>query len=396
LPKNSIVLRYAVAAVSETDLLIIGAGPYGLAAAAYARERGIDALLAGKPMSFWRTNMPAGMLLRSPLDWQIDPLGRRTLLAFLLERGIRVDDAVPMPLELFCDYASWFQDSYGLRPAARWISSVQRDDDGLTATAEDGERILGRNVLIAPGFAPFAHIPLELAQLVPDGRYSHTCDTVELERFRGQRCLIVGGRQSAYEWAALMAEAGAAQVHVSHRHKAPRFAASDWSWVGSMIDATARQRGWWRNLSDEERESIRQHFWDEGRLKLEPWLPARLNPDIVRRHSETMLLSCEETSNGALEVGLDSGERFTVDHVLFATGYRVDMSTLSGLLGADIMMDLRTQDGFPELDEDFQSSIPGLFIAGLPATRDFGPFFGFVSGAPLAARLIVDRVAAGA
>jgi FAD-dependent urate hydroxylase len=382
--------------VLETDLLIIGAGPYGLAAAACARERGIDALLAGDPMSFWRTHMPAGMLLRSPLDWQIDPFGRRTLLAFLLERGIKVADADPIPLDLFCDYADWFQDSYALRAQARWITSLEKLEVGFRATADEGEQILARSVLLAPGFAPFAHIPPELASLVPEGRFSHTCDTVEFDRFRGQRCLIVGGRQSAYEWAALMAERGAAQVHISHRHNPPRFAASDWSWVGSMIDATATQRGWWRNLAADERDSIRQHFWDEGRLKLEPWLPPRLNPAIVQCRPETMLTSCEETASGALDARLDSGERFTVDYVLFATGYRVDMSAMAGLLDAGIMVDLRTLDGFPQLDEDFQSSVAGLFIAGLPATMDFGPFFGFVSGAPLAARLIVDRIVADA
>jgi FAD-dependent urate hydroxylase len=56
---------------------------------------------------------------------------------------------------------------------------------------------------------------------------------------------------------------------------------------------------------------------------------------------------------------------------------------------AGLVDDLELADGFPVLDEHFQSSVPGLFVTGFPATRDFGPFFGFVRGCPVAATLTV-------
>ena len=380
----------------RTDLLIVGAGPYGLAAAAYANGRGVSSLIVGEPMSFWRDHMPERMLLRSPLDWQIDPFHRRTLLAFLLERQISIAEADPLPVELFRDYAAWFQESYGLEPHPLWVSELRKADGVFSAFCDNGDQILAGSVLLVPGFAPFAHIPSELRPLVPEGRYSHTCDTIDLGRYRDRRCLIIGGRQSAYEWAALMAEQGAAEVHISHRHPQPSFEASDWSWVGAMIDATANQRGWWRGLAAEERESIRHHFWQEGRLKLEPWLLPRLSPEVIACHPGTTLGACLEHSSGALEARLDSGENLIVDDVLFATGYSVDISAMPLLSDPSIGADIQQTDGFPVLDESFQSSVDGLFIAGLPATRDFGPFFGFVSGAPLAARMIVEQIKAGA
>ena len=49
----------------KVDLLIIGAGPFGLAMSAYARHLGIDHVIVGKPMDFWKANMPEGMYLRS-------------------------------------------------------------------------------------------------------------------------------------------------------------------------------------------------------------------------------------------------------------------------------------------------------------------------------------------
>ena len=45
--------------VTHTGLLVIGAGPYGLATAAAARAAGIEPLVVGEPMEFWRRSMPS-------------------------------------------------------------------------------------------------------------------------------------------------------------------------------------------------------------------------------------------------------------------------------------------------------------------------------------------------
>ena len=50
--------------MSVTEVVVLGAGPYGLAAAAALRSSGIEHRVVGDPMSFWR-EMPKGMLLRS-------------------------------------------------------------------------------------------------------------------------------------------------------------------------------------------------------------------------------------------------------------------------------------------------------------------------------------------
>jgi hypothetical protein len=47
------------------------------------------------------------------------------------------------------------------------------------------------------------------------------------------------------------------------------------------------------------------------------------------------------------------------------------------------------EDGFPVLDESFGTSVTSLYVTGFSASRDFGPFFGFVKAAPAAATLIV-------
>jgi FAD-dependent urate hydroxylase len=379
--------------VHQSQLLIIGAGPYGLAAAAYARHRGVDTLLLGEPMSFWREHMPRGMYLRSGLDWHLDPLETKTLAAYLELRDIPEQAAQPLPVELFLDYAQWFQDEYNLHPEPSLVRELRWSDDGFEVLLESGGRLLAANVLVAAGFGSFVNIPAELAAKLPAGRYSHTCHTVDFAFLRDRRCLIVGGRQSAYEWAALIHEAGAAAVHVSHRHAAPRFAGSDWSWVSGMIRATTETRGWFRWQPPEEQEAIRQRFWAEGRLKLEPWLAPRLDTADIHVWPQTTVASCDARPSGELAVQLDNGAAFPVDHVILATGYRVDVSKIPYLSPLSILPELAVADGYPVLDEEFQSSIPGLFFTGLPSTRDFGPFFGFVAGCGAAAKIIGERLA---
>jgi hypothetical protein len=200
----------------------------------------------------------------------------------------------------------------------------------------------------------------------------------------------VGGRQSAFEWAALLADGDAEEIHVVYRHDTPEFTASDWSFVDEPMELTLTVPGWFRNLPPTEHDAIGERFWEEGRLKLEPWLTPRLDKPSVHRRPRASVAACKQLPSGEIEVGLSNGTRLEVDHLVLATGYKADMTKVPYLSG---MLDgLELADGFLVLDEHFQTSVPGLFVTGFPATRDFGPFFGFVRGCPVAATLTTAGV----
>ena len=50
----------------------------------------------------------------------------------------------------------------------------------------------------------------------------------------------------------------------------------------------------------------------------------------------------------------------------------------------------RLRTGFQYSTNRFQSSCSGLYFTGFSATRDLGPFFGFIRGCQVAAKLIVS------
>ena len=88
-----------------------------------------------------------------------------------------------------------------------------------------------------------------------------------------------------------------------------------------------------------------------------------------------------------LRVLLSNDAGLTADRVVFASGYRADLARVPYLAG--VLKDVKVSNGFPVLDEAFQTSLDGLYVTGFSATQDFGPFFGFVKGSPAAATLIV-------
>jgi hypothetical protein len=187
--------------------------------------------------------------------------------------------------------------------------------------------------------------------------------------------LIVGGRQSAYEWAALLAEHRAERIDLVHRHDVPRFERVSWQFVDPHMEATMRVQGWWRTLPKTEQDAIARQFWEVGRLTLEYWLTPRLASKTVHRWPGTEVVHADTTAaGGELEVRLSKGEGLLVDHVIFACGYRADLPRVPYL--AEVLDRIQVSDGFPVLDEAFGTSLPGLYLPGFTATRDLGPFFG--------------------
>jgi FAD-dependent urate hydroxylase len=200
---------------------------------------------------------------------------------------------------------------------------------------------------------------------------------------------VLGGRQSAFEWAALLNEAGAASVHVVHRHETPRFAEADWSWVGPLVERFEDEPGWYRRLSKVEREALEYRFWCEGRLKVEPWLEPRCRSERITVWPSTQVVSAREGPGDAVTVRFDNGRVAAFEQITLATGYKADLARVPFLTRGNLLRLVATDNGRPLLDDTLQTTLAGLFVTSLLAGHDFGPFFGFTVSARTSARLVI-------
>jgi FAD-dependent urate hydroxylase len=385
------------------DVIIIGAGPYGLSAAAHFNAiPGLRFRIFGEPMGFWKKNMPAGMFLRS--SWEAsqiaDPGNRLTLEAYIKERGNSIPN--PIPLRSFVDYGQWFQQSVAPSLDTRKIKNVETSSDEFLVTSEDGEVFQTKTVVVAAGIGPFARRPAEFSTL-PTSLASHSSQHTGFNQFNGKRVLVVGGGQSALESGALLDEAGA-EVEILVRQPSVHWL----RWRGRITRAGILGRLIY-SARDVGPPGISQLVARPDYLKLLPrncqdwigkrsvrpagagWLMGRLKAIPIRTGAQIIAVT---QVNGNLRVSLRDGKEKAVDHILLATGYKIDVAKYS-FLSPELRSSLLVINGYPRLRKGLESSVRGLFFLGAPASWTFGPVARFVSGAfycvPAMVRSVVGR-----
>jgi hypothetical protein len=166
------------------DAVIVGAGPQGLAVAAWLRRAGVQPRVFGEVMAFWTRHMPRGMLLRSSKRTSsiADPQRAARMEAYEGERGEVVPD--PIPIESFIDYGRWYQRREVPEVDERRIESIEPVRGGFRLQTDAGEELVARRVVVATGMEPFAWRPPELSELPPE-LASHPFDHPDLSVFGG-------------------------------------------------------------------------------------------------------------------------------------------------------------------------------------------------------------------
>lgn len=391
--------------MTRCDVAILGAGPYGLSAAAYLNTvKGLDVHSFGEPMSFWQTSMPVGMLLRS--GWAAShiasPNESLTLDAF--KDATYNHFSSPVPLDRFTDYGLWYQRQAVPNVDRRKIIRIESQPNGFGLILEDGETVRARRVVVAGGISSFAYRPPEFVGL-PSSLASHTSEHRELQKFAGKQVLVIGSGQSALESAALLHEAGAKVEIVARAHKI--------HWLGGLVSRTIHS-GLGPQLAkllyastDVGPAGISQIVARPDLVRSFPrpaqdWLrkrsirPAGARWLVARLRNVPMKLGHSVVSATAVgervRAKLDDGSERTVDHIFLGTGYRIDVAKYD-FFSPHLARSISRFQGYPRLSEGFETSVRGLHILGAPAIWSFGPLMQFVVGTHYSSRALLRCIA---
>jgi FAD-dependent urate hydroxylase len=392
--------------MSMSDVLVIGAGPFGLSISVHLRSRGIEHTIVGRPMNTWRNHMPLGLFLKSE-PWGSSMSATTSGYDIKTWAGLAGFDEYrdrvgPLPLHRFLEYADWFTGK--LVPDIRdlTVTSVTPVGDHFEVEFAEESPMLARAVIVATGMMPYAHLPAELSGM-PGDLVTHSMAHDRLDKFRGKRVAVVGGGQSSLQTGALLHEAGAdVQIVVRKPHVV---------WEGQIaaeapgpIDRILRPphhlcEGWacvaygtpgiFRRMPESFRlTKTRTTFAPSGAW----WLRNRVEGviDMLLDHRVTGV----EAHGSGVRLRLDGARQPSVDadHVIAGTGFRIDAARLP-FFGEEIKTGLVTRSGFPLVNRAGESSVPGLYFAGSPTMVSLGPGVRFIAGTHHTAAQLARSVA---
>jgi cation diffusion facilitator CzcD-associated flavoprotein CzcO len=379
----------------EKNVIIVGAGPYGLSAAAHLKELGIHPHVFGRPMVFWKENMPKGMILRSEHEASniSSPQGRLSFAAY--QQSVRREIPEPIPIEDFIAYGEWFQQQVAPDVDTRVVKSISPSGSGFRLTLEDGSSADAKCVVLALGIGLFTYRPEQFAGF-PKELVSHSSELIDPSRFKGKRVAVIGKGQSALESAALLHE-NQAQVEVLTRGASLLYLKYPWrrklfrkltpgpltplsykmfpptdlgGFITSRVIASPDK---FRRQSPRMQQYL-------ARSVTRPigayWLVSRMRPIKV---TTSVTVESAKVDQSGVNLLLSDGRTTRVDHVVLATGYKIDVTKL-GILDPSLRARIETNNGYPVLTTGLETSVPGLYFAGVIGEKTLGPTLRFVTG----------------
>lgn len=393
------------------EIAVVGAGPYGLSIAAHLRKLGLSFRIFGPAMDTWLSHMPKGMCLKSDgfASDLYDPDGTLTLKKYCAERGIPYADmGLPVQLETFTEYGLAFRDRMVPELENKMVVGLKRTQEGFELKLDDGETFSARRVVLAVGVTHFEYVPDNLSHL-PAQFLSHSARHRDVSPWKGRNVVVIGGGASALDLAGLLHHAGA-NVQLVARKKELKFHSKP----------TGKPRSWWKRLRHPDSglgPGMRSRFFANA-----PWafkyLPESIRVDLVKRtlgpsggyfiHDMVLgkvplhlgyTIERAEVKDSQVQLQLKaidgSTKEMVAEHLIAATGYKVDLKCLR-FLSDELRAQVHTAGGAPVLNRAFESSVPGLYFAGLAAANSFGPVMRFAFGAGFAAKKVSAALAKAA
>lgn len=367
-----------------SEVLIIGAGPYGIGVAQELWAKGIEPTVVGEPFATWHEHTPDAMLLRSdPKASGIHSPDRRFDFPAYLRAHARRGETGAVAVEAFREYLEWVVERLPFRLVRGRVERLERLGEGgaFEAMLAGGGQIRAPRVVLATGLGGHAYLPPSVAAL-PEGLRLHSWEVARMQALADEQVLVVGGGQSAAE--AVEALRGSSRVTWALR-RPPFFFREPLRVPSPLFKTFLAAYGLLYLLPPVVLRRISAAVF---RTTVSPYLARAWNdPEVAKRESDVEALGLRAEGG---KVVAASGESW--DRVVAATGYRATVGGLS-YLSPELVAALGGPGAVPAPDARFESRVPGLFLVGCLAEPTWGPAMRFILGSKQAARGVGRAVA---
>lgn len=353
-------------AVSKDPVIIIGAGPAGLAAAQSLAKRNIEYVILEKGPSV------ASALRRVDPDMKL-----LSPTALSLMPDMKIDPGAPpyLPFNVLVRELERYQEQHGLKATFNCtVTSVRREQVGFSVryqTADGAEHsIRGSHVINATGIISKPRLPENFKPSSSTIRWMHSIDA-RAEHLAGARqLLVVGGGASAAEvlenWLKVRQKSDRAWLSVRSR----LCAIPHW-----IFGIDVHYFVFWP-----EQIPCCLFGWRVGRLT-EP-MTGRTVVDAIQDGLITRMPYVRRYQNGDVEFG--NRQHLQPDLIVFATGFSYAFEHLQGLVDLD-------PDGRPIVRNCESTRRRGLFLMGYRFGRTFAS--PYLRGIARDAEYIAGRIA---
>ena len=354
--------------IGRHDVVVIGAGQSGLAAAYQLARRGIDFVVL-------------------EADERIGDVWRRRYDSLKLYSPAKLDALPGLPLPLpghafptggqMADYLEAYAAHHRLpvRTGVRVTHVARADDGGYEVTTADG-RFPARRVIVATGPFQRPFVPDVAADLDPSIRQLHSSEYRNPGQLADGPVLVVGVSHSGADMAHEIALAGhrtilsgvdRGQLPIPLDSRRMRLLWPVMRFVATQVLTLSTPMG--RRMMPK----VRAHGGPLLRIR---------RPDLERAGIERH--AARTTGVQAGKPMLADGTVLDVANVLWCTGFRPDFSWVEGQAPGE--------DGWPIQKRGVDESTPGLYFLGIPFLHAFASML--VLGAGRDAAHVVDHIAA--
>lgn len=358
----------------RTNILIIGAGPYGISLFYELKRQKQDVLIVGSPFSLWMNHMINILNLRSNiLASEIYSTDNRfSWKAYFNSIGMssKIDKRMRIPVTWFQHYAQWILSQLPAKPIEDKIIYLDHLQNQFVATTVNGLNIEAKQVVIATGIGEHLYLPPSLTPL-ESKRVIHSYYTNDYQDTKDKKILVLGAGQSAGD--TLIALSPFNKLVWAHRKPV--------IYYHEPLNIPRKLFNIIHRLTPVFYYFPRTINSLLGKKFVSPTIDPIVKDKIRYKNVEEFQLSIEDLelkSENDQIVSQKLNQSF--DCIIACTGYKFKLSTfnfLSQTLKDKIKIN---NNAIPSLNWSFETTFPGLYMIGGIAEYTHGPAVRFMMG----------------